>query len=147
MIYFCIVSGDLDLKICQNFVGTKFFLAFVGGINLYGGAKIIWGINILLAIYFHYLISLETPNTPKSKVFLLRISLGKLNASEVVTCQYPQTYKKSPSEKLHFLCFLTFYLQVCSIMYIWLPQSMNGLIVLCFYWKNINEIVGEVGIS
>ena len=50
MIYFCIVSGDLDLKICQNFVGTKLFLAFVGGINLYGGAKIIWRINILLAI-------------------------------------------------------------------------------------------------
>ena len=32
-----------NFKIWQNFVGIKFFLTFVGGINLYGGVKIIWG--------------------------------------------------------------------------------------------------------
>ena len=26
-----IIMGGLNLKICQNFVGTKFFLKFVGG--------------------------------------------------------------------------------------------------------------------
>ena len=36
-------------------------------------------------------ISLETASTQKSEVFLLRISLGNVNAS-VVTCRYPQIY-------------------------------------------------------
>ena len=39
-----------------------------------------------------HLISLETPNTQIIEVFLLRISLGDVNASVVVTCQYPQIY-------------------------------------------------------
>ena len=46
-----IIMGGLNLKISQNFVGAKFFLNFVGWINLYGGSeggrgggvKIIWG--------------------------------------------------------------------------------------------------------
>ena len=44
--------------------------------------------------YFHYFVSFETVNTQKSKVFLLRISLGNANAS-VVTCQYPEIYNFS----------------------------------------------------
>ena len=32
-----IIMGGLNLKICQNFVGTKIFLTFVEGV------KIIWG--------------------------------------------------------------------------------------------------------
>ena len=35
--------------------------------------------------------SLETVNTQKSEVFLLKISSGNVNAS-VVTCRYPQIY-------------------------------------------------------
>ena len=38
-----------------------------------------------------YFISLETANTPKSELLLLRISSGNTNAG-VVTCRYPQTY-------------------------------------------------------
>ena len=53
----------------------------------------------VILLKFHYslrstqhLISLETPNTQIIEVFLLRISLGDVNASVVVTCQYPQIY-------------------------------------------------------
>ena len=49
-------------------------------------------INILL--HFHYFISLETANTQKSEVFLLRNYLRNMNAS-VVTCRYPQIYNFS----------------------------------------------------
>ena len=31
-----IIMGGFDLKICQNFVGTKFFLTFVGDKPLWG---------------------------------------------------------------------------------------------------------------
>ena len=77
--------GEFDLKICQNFVGIKFFLTFVGG----NGVKIIWGKQYLL-LHFNYFISLETANTQKSEVFLLRVSSENVNASGVVTCWYPQ---------------------------------------------------------
>ena len=33
----------LNLKICQNFVGTNFFLNFVGNKPLWGGGKVLWG--------------------------------------------------------------------------------------------------------
>ena len=42
-------------------------------------------IFITILLHIHYFISLETANTQKSEVFLLRISLGNVNAS-VVTC-------------------------------------------------------------
>ena len=47
-----------------------------------------------ILLHFHYFISLETANTQKIEVFLLRISLGNLNAS-VVTCRYPRIYNFS----------------------------------------------------
>ena len=37
----------------------------------------------VLLLQFHHLVSLETVNTQKSKVFLLRISSGNVNASLV----------------------------------------------------------------
>ena len=46
---------------------------------------------ITILLNFHYFISLETANTQKNEVFLLRISFGDMNAS-VVTCRYPQIY-------------------------------------------------------
>ena len=52
-----------------------------------GGVKNIWGNNVTVLLHFHYFISLETANTQKSEVFLLRISLGNVNAL-VVTCRY-----------------------------------------------------------
>ena len=48
-------------------------------------------VYITILLHFHYFISLETANTQKSQVFLLRISLEIHNAL-VVTCQYPQIY-------------------------------------------------------
>ena len=47
-------------------------------------------------MYYYNFIILETANTQKSEVFLLRISSGNVNASVVVTCQYPQIYEKIP---------------------------------------------------
>ena len=46
-------------------------------------------IFVTILLHFYYLISLETANTQKSEVLLLRISLGYVDAS-VVTCRYPQ---------------------------------------------------------
>ena len=61
-------------------------------------------IFITILLHFHYLISLETGNTQKNEVFLLRISLGNVNAS-VVTCRYPQIYNFSFGEEfLETLC-------------------------------------------
>ena len=48
-------------------------------------------IFITILLHFHYFIFLETANTQKSEVFLLKISLGNVNAS-LVTCWYPQIY-------------------------------------------------------
>ena len=40
------------------------------------------------------------------------------------------------------------YLQVCLGMCdLLLPHSMNGLVILCFCYKNINKEVGEVDIK
>ena len=61
-------------------------------------------IFITILLHFHYLISLETANTQKSEVFLLRISLGNASAS-VVTCWYSQMYNFSfKKEFLETLC-------------------------------------------
>ena len=60
-----------------------------------GGVKNIWGVILItILLHFHYLISLETVNTQKSEVFILRISSGNVNAS-VITGQYPQIYNFS----------------------------------------------------
>ena len=57
-----------------------------------GGVKNKLGSNIYCYITtLSYFISLETANTQKSKVFLLRISLGNVNAS-VVTCRFDHIY-------------------------------------------------------
>ena len=53
---------------------------------------------ITILLHFHYFISLETANTQKSEVFLLRISLGNVNEA-VATCQYPQIYNFSYRKK------------------------------------------------
>ena len=58
----------------------------MGGVKTNGGV-----ISITILLHFHYIISLETPNTQRSEVFfLLRISLGNVNA-----CRYPQIYNFS----------------------------------------------------
>ena len=49
--------------------------------------------------------NIETCNTQKSEVFLLRISSGNVNASVVVTCQYPQIYEKIPQKNFTFCAF------------------------------------------
>ena len=61
-------------------------------------------IYITTLIHFHYFISLETANTRICEVFLLRISLGNVNAS-VVTCRYSQIYNFTfRKEFLESLC-------------------------------------------
>ena len=61
-------------------------------------------IFITILLHFYYFTFLETANIQKSEVFLLRISLGNVNAS-VVTCWYPQIYNFSfRKEFLETLC-------------------------------------------
>ena len=47
-----------------------------------------------ILLQFHYFISLETANSQKSQVLLLKIWSGNVNAS-VVTCRYIQIYNLS----------------------------------------------------
>ena len=69
------------MKICQ-----KIFLRLWQDKPLWVELKTNGGvIFIAMLLHFHYLISLETANTQKREVFLLRISLGNVYAS-VVTC-------------------------------------------------------------
>ena len=58
-------------------------------LKIYGGV-----IFIMTSLHFHYFISVETANTQKKEVFLLRISSWNVNAS-VVNCRYPQIYNFS----------------------------------------------------
>ena len=51
-------------------------------------------IFITLLLQFHYFILLETANTQKNEMFLLRTFLGNVNAS-VFACRYRQIYKFS----------------------------------------------------
>ena len=92
-------------EICQNFVVAKFFLTFGQDKPLWVELKANVGvIFITILLHFHYFISSETGNTQESEVFLLRISLGNVNAS-VVNCQYPQMYNFSfGKEFLETLC-------------------------------------------
>ena len=69
---------------------------------IWGQDKLLWVdlktnrgiIFITILLHFHYFISLETASTQNSEAFLLRISLGNVNAS-VFTFRYPQIYNFS----------------------------------------------------
>ena len=87
--------GDFIWKIAKILRGQTFFLHLWQDKPLWVELKTNGGvIFITILLHFHYFISLETANTQKSEVFLLRISLGNVNAS-VVTCRYPQIYNFS----------------------------------------------------
>ena len=61
-------------------------------------------IFLTILLHFHNFIFLETGDIQKNEVFILRISLGNVNAS-VVTCRYPQIYNFSfRKEFLETLC-------------------------------------------
>ena len=97
----------LHMKICQNFVVTKFFLTFVVRKTSMGGVKNKWGSNIYYHIttlsLFHFFRNSQHQHTEKW-MFFLRISLGNVNAS-LVTCQYPQIYNFNVrKEFLETLC-------------------------------------------
>ena len=80
------------MKICQNLWWQKIFLHLWQDKPLWLELKTNAGvIFITTLLHFHYFISLETANTQKDEVFLLRISSGNVNAS-FVTSQYPQIY-------------------------------------------------------
>ena len=86
---------NLIWKFDKIFWSQLFFFYICGKINLWAELKINGGVKFVTTLlHFHSLISLETASTQKSEVFLLRISLGNLNAS-VVTCWYPQLYNFS----------------------------------------------------
>ena len=49
-----IIIGELNLKICQNFVGTKIFIRFMGDKPLWGELKLYGGSSIY---YYNFIIS------------------------------------------------------------------------------------------
>ena len=104
-----ITMGSLNLKICQNFAVANFLIPLWEDELLWVELKIYGGvIFITILLYFHYFISLETANTQKSEMFLLRISSRYTNLS-VVTCQYPQIYNFNfRKEFLEILCKCTY---------------------------------------
>ena len=60
-----------------------------------GRVKRMFGvIFIIILLPILCFISLETANTQKSEMFLLKITSGNVNAS-VPTCRYPQIYNFS----------------------------------------------------
>ena len=85
-------EGVTQYENLPKFCGGKIFSYICDRKNFYGELKTNGGvISITVLLHVHYLISLETANTQKSEVFLLRISLGNVNAS-VVASQYPEIY-------------------------------------------------------
>ena len=97
--------GDLIWKFAKILWWQNFFLHLWQDKPLWVELKTNGGvIFITILLHFHYFISLETANTQKSEVFLLRISSGNVNAS-VVTCRCPQIYNFSfRKELLETLC-------------------------------------------
>ena len=110
VIYLCMVSaptphpslqlGDLIWKLAKILWWQNFFLHLWQDKPLWVELKTIYYYITTLSLF----LSLESANTQKSEVFLLRISLGNVNAS-VVTCRYPQIYNFSfRKEFLETLC-------------------------------------------
>ena len=97
--------GDLISKFAKILWWQNFFLHLWQDKLLWLELKIYGGVLfIAILLHFHYFISLETANTQKSEVFLLRISSGNVNAS-VVTCWYPEIFNFSFRKKfLETLC-------------------------------------------
>ena len=83
-------GGDLIWKFASNFWWQNLFLHLWQDKPIWVELKTNWEvISITVLLHFHYFISLETANTQKSEVFLLRIFSGNVNTSGVVTCWYP----------------------------------------------------------
>ena len=100
--------GDLIAKILPKFYGDKIFSYICGRINFYRWNQKCMGSNIYYYITTLYLISLETANTQKSEVFLLRILSGNVNESLAI-CRYLQIYNLSfRKEFLETLCKFTY---------------------------------------
>ena len=84
----------------------------MGGVKTNGGV-----IFTTILLRSHYFISLETVNTQKSELFLFRISLGNVDASDV-TCRYPHIYNFSfRKEFLETLLETLFNLKFCNTFY------------------------------
>ena len=93
--------GGWGMKICQNFVVTKFFLTFVAGRTSMGRVKNKWRSNIYYYITTFSLFHFFRNNQDPEKWI---VSLGNVNGS-VVTFQYPQICNFSfRKEFLETLC-------------------------------------------
>ena len=94
-------GGDLVWKFAKILYWHIFFLHLWQDKPLCVKLKTNGGVMfITVLLHFHYFISLETANSQKIEVFLLR----NVNAS-VVTCRYPQIYNFSlRKEFLETLC-------------------------------------------
>ena len=101
-------GGECDLvwQFAKILWWQTFFLNFCQDKLLWVELKINGGVIIItILLHFHYSISLETANTQKSELFLLRISLGTVNASVATWLADIQIYNISfRKEFLDTLC-------------------------------------------
>ena len=111
IIWLYMVSAPLPLQWGDLILWWKFFFLHLWqDESLWVELKINGGvIFITILLSFHYFIYLETANTQKSEVFLLRISSGNVNAS-VFTSRYPQIY--------NFSCRTDFLETLCKCIYL-----------------------------
>ena len=95
-----------------SFVGTKFFPAFLWGINIYGGVKIKWESNISYYTFISF-------NSQKSKVFFLWISSGNLNTSGVANLFWRQVLWKKCSVSCIFQTIVVIVVIKILEKYLW----------------------------
>ena len=98
-------GGDLVRKFAKTLWWQNFFLHLRQDKPLWVELKTNGGVIIItILLHFHYFISLETANSQKIEVLLLRIYSGNVNSS-VATCRYLHIYDFSfRKEFLEPLC-------------------------------------------
>ena len=127
-----IIMGGLNLKVCQNFVGTKFFLRFVGGINLYGGRNM---------CYYNFIISFFR-NSQHPEKWSVSVKNFFRKCECISSCYLPISSNLLKNSLRKTSLFVLF--ELLSMYDLLLPHNMNGLIISEFFCKNINEKVGKL---
>ena len=103
-----IIMGELIwkfAKVCQNFVGTKFFLTFVGDKPLWGELKLYGGVIFVTTLSLFHLFRNSYP-TLKSKLFFFMNFFSKWEC--IRSCCLPTSWNllKKSFRKTSLLCLL-----------------------------------------
>ena len=90
-----IIMGGLKLKICQNFVGTNFFLTFAGEYSSMGGVTFITTLSL-----FHFFRNSQHPE--KSSVFFYKFLQGMWIHQELLIADILKFIKKDLQKNFTF---------------------------------------------